>query len=301
MLDKLDKAKREADKPLNEGMLLGLVRKKYPQTEYAVLDQVKSDTSNRARVADAIALGLWTSRDLGIEGFEFKVSRSSWLQELKTPQKAEEIARFCDRWWLVAPSEEIIKVDELPPNWGLYIPDKNGGLKVRVQAPILTPKDPDRIFLGCLMRRLLDQKICEDRGEALLKEYERGKLEGKAVGLNLGNEGKDSRIEWLHRELYNKTAQLAFVQEVFGQTKLDSKETQMWGEIVKEITGHYQFGRNPDNIRPLLEAVRFVKDAPIETLEKRFLSMKMHADDLSAWITSKLEAMNLLKKEPTTP
>lgn len=54
-----------------------------------------------------------------ILGFEVKVSRSDWLSELKKPEKADSLARYCDRWYLVISDPKIVKDGELPPTWGL--------------------------------------------------------------------------------------------------------------------------------------------------------------------------------------
>lgn len=55
-----------------------------------------------------------------------KVSRSDFLSELKKPQKAEVISRYCDRWWIVAADRKVAQVDELPKTWGLLVAQKNG-------------------------------------------------------------------------------------------------------------------------------------------------------------------------------
>lgn len=70
------------------------------------------------RTADAIAIDTWESKGLEIHGFEVKCSRSDWLTELKAPEKSEPFRAFCDRWWLVTSSKDIVKPGELPEGWG---------------------------------------------------------------------------------------------------------------------------------------------------------------------------------------
>lgn len=70
------------------------------------------------RTADALAIDTWESKGLEIHGFEVKCSRSDWLTELKQPEKSEPFRRFCDRWWLVTSSKDIVKPGELPAGWG---------------------------------------------------------------------------------------------------------------------------------------------------------------------------------------
>lgn len=86
------------------------LRARFALPEYALMFEVRSGTghSSQVRYADAMALGLWPSRGLELTGFEIKVSRSDWLRELKEPQKADRIGRFCDRWYVVAEAVRFI-------------------------------------------------------------------------------------------------------------------------------------------------------------------------------------------------
>ena len=86
--------------------LLLKLSNKFPSPQYAFLSQVRNQTgygnlSDGIRTADAMALGLWPSRGNYLHGFELKVSRSDWLNELKDPAKAEAIAKYCDMFSLV--------------------------------------------------------------------------------------------------------------------------------------------------------------------------------------------------------
>ncbi|MGG7653529.1 hypothetical protein [Kocuria rosea] len=94
------------------------------------------------RVADFIAIDKFTSTQ-AMHGHEVKVSRSDWLTELRDPEKAEPIKRFCHFWWLVVPDAEIVKDGELPKDWGLLVQTK-AGLRAKAKAPHL---DPDPLTL----------------------------------------------------------------------------------------------------------------------------------------------------------
>src|SRR5579871_303577 len=292
----LDKAKEKADKILNEGMLFRLLQWKYPASEYVLLDQVKSDTSVRARTADAIAIGLWKNRNFSIEGFEFKVTRASWIQELKDPAKAEEIMQFCDKWWLVASDESIVRPEELPKNWGLYVPNDQGMLKVAVPAPDLKPKEPDRIFLSCVVKRIVDKRLSEVREEDLRKEYERGKAEGKAKGEQTAIAGKDEMIQWLHAELYRAKGKLTIWEDsLLNIHGLDESNLAIWAQIIKEVTLQSKLAlREPEQIRSLLNTLRFLNGDPEKRLYERLLRLKTEADVIAGFIGSKLADMNLL-------
>jgi hypothetical protein len=135
------------------------LRKAYPNTEYAIMFEVGNTTgSNVRRHADAIVMNLWPSRGLIIEGFEVKVSRSDWTRELKDPEKAELISRYCDKWWVVAPAG-IVHEHEVPALWG-YKQVTDGGRIVTVKdAPRKTKEELtalDRGFVAAMLRRASD-------------------------------------------------------------------------------------------------------------------------------------------------
>lgn len=133
--------------------LRALLRVKFPPDQFALLYEVRDAAGfGASRSADAIIVGLWPSRGCLVEGFEVKVSRSDWLRELKKPEKAEAFVKFCDRWWVVASSDDVARLDELPATWGLMV--KSGrGLGVRKEAPKLAAQPIDRGFLAAMLKR----------------------------------------------------------------------------------------------------------------------------------------------------
>src|SRR5512146_733222 len=151
---------------LTSSDLIARLAARYRPHEWAFFEQVPSATGGRAgRTADAIAMNLWPSRGLEIHGFEVKVSRNDWLRELKAPQKAEEIATYCDRWWLVVAEAKIVQPGELPPTWGLLGP-RGDGLVAVIEAPKLTPKPIDRDFLAAILRKAGDGFVPASEVEA---------------------------------------------------------------------------------------------------------------------------------------
>ncbi len=143
----------------NEAMVAAVLAKKWGGTEYAFLRQVRNQTGfgRQIRTADALAMGLWPSRGMYLHGFEVKVSRSDWAHELKEPEKAEEIARFCHFWWLAVPDKAIVKEGELPVKWGLV--EVGSGTPVVIkQAPFTeTPQPPTIEFFASLMRSVASE------------------------------------------------------------------------------------------------------------------------------------------------
>ena len=144
-----------------EREILDLLRERYTQDagngpQYTYAEHVRSGAGfgdlDYVRTADAIAIDLWPSRGNHIHGFEVKTTRSDWLTELRNPDKAEAVRRFCHRWWLVAPVEVVR--DDLPEGWG-FLTITDGRLRVKKSAPVLTPEPITHSFLAALSRALI--------------------------------------------------------------------------------------------------------------------------------------------------
>lgn len=156
--------------------------------------------SNFSRIADAVAMNLWPSRGAAVHGFECKVSRADWLSELRKPEKADPIARFCEYWWIVAP-KEIIKPGELPETWGHLYPRGNS-LHIAVKAPKLNAQPLDKLFIGAMLRRAAEDMVPRSQIEAELAErYKRGRedaekhAEAHMAATHKANKMKLQRLE----------------------------------------------------------------------------------------------------------
>ena len=131
---------------------------KYPSPAWLMLWEVRDATGYGAcRSADAMAFGVWPSRGLSIIGFEIKSSRSDWLTELKNPQKAESIARFCDEWWLVT-GDDVARMEEIPKTWGWLSP-KGRGLTISKAAVENGQPQPSRDLLMSIVRKFSTEHI----------------------------------------------------------------------------------------------------------------------------------------------
>ncbi len=109
------------------------------------------------RTIDALAMHLWPSKRHALHAFEVKVARSDWLRELANPEKARAWAELVDYFWVVAPPG-VIKVEELPPHWGLLVANRNGGL---------TPeRHPERLGIG-------DESLTRSAVAAMLRAAQR--------------------------------------------------------------------------------------------------------------------------------
>lgn len=97
---------------------------------------------NSTRRADALHLGLWQSRGAGdIDVCELKTSRSDWRRELDNPAKAEAWWPYSSRFWVVAPSTDVVPAEEVPDGWGLMVPGTRGRrFKTVVKPTVREPK-----------------------------------------------------------------------------------------------------------------------------------------------------------------
>jgi len=138
---------------VNTPNVYAALRERFAAPEWAIFFEVANGTGHHGRrYADAVAMNLYPSRGLELHGFEVKVSRSDWHRELVNPDKAEDIFKYCDRWWLVIGERDIVKPGELPATWGLIAP-KGNALAIITQAPKLEPVPLDRPFFAALTRR----------------------------------------------------------------------------------------------------------------------------------------------------
>lgn len=154
-----------------------LLRRRYAAPEWALIEEVRNGTgyTKETRYADAIAMSVWPSRGLDIHGFEIKVSKQDWKNELRNPKKSAAIQKYCDRWWIVAP-KGIVDPSELPPTWGLILATPQR-LLISKDAPKLNPVALDRSFVASMLRNVHASVEAVARGQ---EAYERGKRDGMA-------------------------------------------------------------------------------------------------------------------------
>jgi hypothetical protein len=156
------------------------MRERYPAPAWALFYEVANGTGlHGRRYADAIAISLYPSRGLDVLGFEVKTDRSDWVRELKNPDKADEIASYCDFWFLVISDKEIVKDGEVPSAWGV-LTMQGESLRQIKKAEKLKPKPLDRVFVAALLRRAHESatKMVES-GKAIEQSYQRGKKQGE--------------------------------------------------------------------------------------------------------------------------
>lgn len=248
--------------------LWDILRKRYPAKEYALMAEV-SDAAGfyRSNSADYIAVNLWPSRGLAINGIELKCSRSDWLSELKKPNKAENIFKYCDYFWLLTADDTIAKIEEIPLTWGwMFI--NGAGIKVKKDAPKLTPIQLDKHFMVAMLKRAEDKTgfvhrdSIEDRiTEAAEKSLERRSFEDKRKIENAEN-----------------------LQSIISEFEESSGV---------KLSGWSHHSYPPKKVG---EAIKFISNGGIEEIKKDLERLKITANKICEKINSTL---NLLQDEPT--
>lgn len=96
----------------------------------------------KGRRCDALYAGFTSQSGRILIGHEVKISRADWNHERENLGKADQWADQCHAWYLVAPSTAIIPADEVPPGWGLMVP--NPRAKRRFQIVVKAHLHPER-------------------------------------------------------------------------------------------------------------------------------------------------------------
>ena len=140
--------------------------------KYVGMTQLRADAGWDVTTADVVIMGAWGSTNHDIQGFEVKVSRADWLNEVKKPNKNDAIKQYCNKFWLVIADESMVKEGELPDDWGMMIAS-NGGLRVVKKAPKLEPIPITNGFMAMMMRSNQSPTIPMDVHNDQIKDLER--------------------------------------------------------------------------------------------------------------------------------
>ena len=211
---------------MNESEIVKALRSIYRKGEWVVLPQLRDSTGARQlRTADAVAINCWPSRGMEVHGFEVKTYRGDWLRELKTPEKAESIYRFCDRWWIVTPEpvggHAVVLADEVPPTWGYMTVSESGVVSTVTKGPILNPVQLDRTFIASIFRSFEKHETEDAIAEAARKEgYNAGLTAGKRLAY--GHEDLADHVRWRREELKDLEKK---AKRILEDIRRDLKET----------------------------------------------------------------------------
>jgi len=260
----------------SERSLFNLLHASFKPEAYKVLAQVRNGTghSKITRTADAIVVSLWPSQGLWVGGYEIKCSRSDWLNEVKAPEKSNEIARHLHFWSVITAEESFIRPGELPAAWGHLVPDKKGEKLRTVKEPTMN-KDavPEWGFVIALLRNASDGMVPESM---VTKEVNR-RVEGLEERLA---ERLKYRAEQGQKEAERNLSGLK--EEIL---KFESRT----GLRISDFTG-YSFGADASKV------IRYLMDGGAAARERQELErMAERALEIAASIN---RVMNFTGAEP---
>jgi len=183
----MSRPRRIADAERTAAML-DLVRGIYPDggpsLSHVVVEEVAPGTGwlGSARWADVLALGVWPSKGLTLDGYEIKASRADLRRELADLDKHRALARYCDTWTLVAWDEAVL-TDGIPESWGIMLTREgaHGRELVEKRKPTkLTPEPWPRAFTCSLVRNAHQQSPgAAYVARAAVEAAQRGRCDGR--------------------------------------------------------------------------------------------------------------------------
>lgn len=237
--------------------LLSALQRRFKPPEWAMFREVGNSTGMRCnRHADVIAMNLWPSRGLEIVGVECKASRSDWVRERDNPEKADDIAKFCDRWYLAVTDAKIVAAGELPKTWGLLVL-RGDSVVETVEAPKLEAVPLTRGFIAALLRRSSESNVSKaELAAAERKGYQEGHEAGERIGTVNAKYGA-KRLENLEREV----AAFKTASGIDLGAYCDGKELGELVKLIGTITSR-------DGRRSHMNKMRREAQSAIETAQK---------------------------------
>jgi hypothetical protein len=246
---------KKPPKATSADVLAALVLR-YPAESHALMFEVAPRTGGGTRYADAVAVGLWASHGHAIEGFEVKVARADWLNELKQPQKSDPVAKYCNRWWLAC-TPGVAAPAELPVGWGMLELQSAGTLRIKVQAP---PREPQPVTLGFFAS--LIRRGAEPDNAVIQALVQR---EAKAYAQRFQEDRKKEQrreISHQHEQAEKALSLIAALKERTGVDLLDYKHGEDWFRAVDTFHAlGSEYGRGAlkgllDDLQAAIAAIR---------------------------------------------
>lgn len=91
---------------------------------------------------DAVYVGFTSTSGRIMVGHELKISRADWRRELDHPGKADPWHDAVHAWYIVAPSADVVPVEEVPHGWGLMVPNTRTTTRMQILVKA-ADKPPD--------------------------------------------------------------------------------------------------------------------------------------------------------------
>ncbi|MCP4914662.1 MAG: hypothetical protein GY909_16215 [Oligoflexia bacterium] len=247
--------------------ICALLDEKYHNQEKGMIAfEVGNSTGlESTRRADAISFEFWPSNGFLLTGYEIKVSRGDWLNELKAPEKSHAFSRYCNRWYLVAP-KGVLMPDELPKGWG-YIQASEKALRKKIKAPSREVEPIDIGFMASVLR-------------AFIKKYDNPSF----------LEEKTQKI----REEINRDLERNYKSEISSLSRDVASNRLIIDKFNKE-TGLYLATHNVGKVTELFNLLRSNRD--IENLKSRLSANLSTCERLMNLTNRALEELSLLDLE----
>lgn len=206
------------------GQIDTAVRALYQKNGCVVLSEVRNGTGleRRVRTADMMIVSTWPSRGLYCEGVEVKVSRSDLQSELANPKKADDLAKYCRRWWLAIPDDMKLEGLMVPETWGIITVDEKGKASA-CGGQILAPLPMDTLMVCSILRNFAESHTHNSEVEGRIKS------EVKAA-VNAAHDYRDRRLADLEAAI-KKFADVSGV-EILGRLGNPTWELGNIGEAV---------------------------------------------------------------------
>lgn len=239
----MSKARRVADFERTATML-DLVHRSYPSEwgrmsrSYVLVEECAPGTgwSRENRFADVLALSVWPSNGLTLDGYEIKASRADLKKELSDLSKHEAVARYCDTWTLVVWDETVL-VEGIPETWGIIITREGDCGRELVTKRKATKRKPDewpRPFVCALVRNASEQSPgAAYVARACFEAAEKGRSSGKQIENSRWKAATTPLVEALYGKNSWKWPAEAFDPEHLFKTAVErlSQEVLRLGKV----------------------------------------------------------------------
>jgi hypothetical protein len=266
-----------------ETPFVAALRKLYRVNDYIILEQIPIHQEGKSRVADALVIGRWASRDPLIHGFEIKTGRQDWLNELKNPEKADAASIYCDTWSVYS-YPNIVDTHEVPPLWGHLVLDGHALLRKK-EPSRLTPKPVDRTFLFKVLDEMQAQASNNVELVASPAEYQRGFEEGKVAGVRMA----ESASGFIEHRLLQQLKEIDSLKANLRALGISAKSESEISDIrqVAEFCRHW----NVVQRQYALKTIDFLMSNTPEGVFRSFSDVQKKIDKLHSDFTAGMDSL----------
>lgn len=208
-----------------------LLAAQYKSPEWALVyelsDGVGSSRTGYGGAIDVAAFNCWPSKGWHRIAFEIKRTRQDFKREIDRPKKREWVEKNFHQTYIVVPYG-LVKVDEVPESWGLFVTTKEGDSlrRVKVAAHREIGPMPETFALSAI--RALADTIAKDRsrhfrfeGEDIAQEALDAKVEEEVRRLKLSYERAIQEVKKVKMDLSDAKSRVEAPLEVLSRAAHD--------------------------------------------------------------------------------